>query len=142
MVLRFTRLRGTMELDSVLSREATFVVNNWLLLGICAFIVVATTWPKINEWVWHERLTVGPSFYNFWLPVPGCLLLAVMGISGDPVAQGVVVAVVARVSRARGRGPRGRVAPRRGRPVVRVPVVRADRADLFVGGRARRGGDR
>jgi hypothetical protein len=31
------------QIDSLLSREAMFVANNWLLLGICVFIVLATT---------------------------------------------------------------------------------------------------
>jgi cytochrome c-type biogenesis protein CcmF len=54
------------------SREAMFVANNWLLLGICVFIALATTWPKVSEWLWSERLTVGASFYNAWLAPVGC----------------------------------------------------------------------
>jgi cytochrome c-type biogenesis protein CcmF len=77
---RWNALRRPTSLDSLLSREATFVANNWLLLGICTFIVVATTWPKISEWISRERLTVGAAFYNFWLFIPGILLLALMGI--------------------------------------------------------------
>jgi cytochrome c-type biogenesis protein CcmF len=80
VVWRLPKLSRETEIDSVLSRDAMFVVNNWLLLGICIFIVVATTWPKVSEWLWKERLTVGASFYNFWLPIPGILLLAVVAI--------------------------------------------------------------
>ncbi|MEI8255711.1 MAG: cytochrome c-type biogenesis CcmF C-terminal domain-containing protein, partial [Deltaproteobacteria bacterium] len=76
VVWRLPKLRKPTEIDSVLSREAMFVANNWLLLGICLFIVIATTWPKVSEWLWHERLTVGASFYNFWLPIPGVVLMA------------------------------------------------------------------
>jgi cytochrome c-type biogenesis protein CcmF len=77
---RWAALRRPTTLDSLLSREAAFVANNWMLLGICTFIIVATTWPKISEWLSRERLTVGAAFYNFWLFIPGLLLLALMGI--------------------------------------------------------------
>ncbi len=80
VVWRLPKLSKETEIDSVLSREAMFVVNNWLLLGICMFIVIATTWPKVSEWLWKERLTVGASFYNFWLPIPGLTLLATVAI--------------------------------------------------------------
>jgi cytochrome c-type biogenesis protein CcmF len=77
---RWKALRRPTTIDSLLSREAAFVANNWMLLGMCTFIVVATTWPKISEWISRERLTVGAAFYNFWLFIPGLLLLALMGI--------------------------------------------------------------
>jgi cytochrome c-type biogenesis protein CcmF len=77
---RWSALRRPTSIDALLSREAAFVANNWLLLGICTFIVVATTWPKISEWISRERLTVGAAFYNFWLFIPGLALMALMGI--------------------------------------------------------------
>lgn len=77
---RWNALRRPTSIDALLSREATFVANNWMLLGICIFIVTATTWPKISEWLSKERLTVGASFYNFWLLIPGLTVLALMGI--------------------------------------------------------------
>jgi cytochrome c-type biogenesis protein CcmF len=80
IALRWRSLRRPTSIDALLSREATFVANNWMLLGICLFIVIATTWPKISEWLSRERLTVGASFYNFWLLVPGLTVLALMGI--------------------------------------------------------------
>lgn len=112
---RYPLLRKPTEIDAVLSREAMFVANNWLLLGICTFILVATTWPKLSEWLWRERVTVGANFYNAWLSVPGLVLLALMGIgtltpwrkgSGAllwkafrvPLAAGVLVALLAAIS--------------------------------------------
>lgn len=77
---RLPLLRKPAELDAVLSRESMFVANNWMLLGICVFITVATTWPKVSEWLWDERLTVGPTFYNAWLAPVGVVLLALIGI--------------------------------------------------------------
>ncbi len=80
IALRWRLLRKPTEIDSVLSREAMFVANNWVLLGIMTFILLATTWPKVSEWLWRERLTVGASFYNAWISVPGLTLLGLVGI--------------------------------------------------------------
>lgn len=80
VVWRLPKLRRPVQFDALLSREAMFVANNWLLLGICVFIALATTWPKVSEWLWNERLTVGPSFYNAWLAPAGIVLFALMGI--------------------------------------------------------------
>lgn len=80
VVWRLPALRRPAHFDAVLSREAMFVMNNWLLLGICVFIALATTWPKVSEWLWNDRLTVGPSFYNAWLAPAGVLLFGLMGV--------------------------------------------------------------
>jgi len=81
LVWRVPRLRSQGELESPLSREAAFVANNWALLGICMFIAVATTWPLVSEWLLSQKSTVGPTFYNFWLPVPGLIVFALMGMA-------------------------------------------------------------
>ncbi len=80
VVWRLPLLKKAAEIDSLLSREAMFVANNWMLLGICVFIALATTWPKIAEWLWGERLTVGATFYNAWLAPVAVALLLVMAI--------------------------------------------------------------
>ncbi|MBK8695246.1 MAG: cytochrome c biogenesis protein CcsA [Deltaproteobacteria bacterium] len=80
VVWRLPLLRKAAEIDALLSREAMFVANNWMLLGICVFIALATTWPKIAEWLWGERLTVGATFYNAWLAPVAVLLLLMMAI--------------------------------------------------------------
>ncbi len=80
VVWRLPKLRSPSQIDSVWSREAMFVVNNWMLLGICVFILLATTWPKVSEWLWNERLTVGASFYNAWLSPIGLVLFSIIGI--------------------------------------------------------------
>ncbi len=80
VVWRLPLIRKAAEIDALLSREAMFVANNWMLLGISVFIALATTWPKIAEWLWGERLTVGASFYNAWLAPVAVVLLLVMCI--------------------------------------------------------------
>jgi cytochrome c-type biogenesis protein CcmF len=78
IVWRLPRLRSEGRIESALSREATFVVNNWALLGMMTFILVATVFPKISE-LWGEQVTVGPPFFNRWLVPPGLAVFALMG---------------------------------------------------------------
>ena len=46
-------------LDSWLSREAAFLVNNWILLFAAFFILFATMFPTLSEALFGERITVG-----------------------------------------------------------------------------------
>jgi len=74
IVWRLPQLRSRGQIEAVLSREAAFVVNNWLLLGIASFILVATIFPRISEWLWNETVTVGPPFFNRWMAPLGLSL--------------------------------------------------------------------
>src|SRR5258708_37810626 len=58
VIYRLPLLRGRNELDSWLSREFAFLVNNWILLGCAFFILTATLFPTISEYVMHDRITV------------------------------------------------------------------------------------
>ncbi|HVU02087.1 MAG TPA: cytochrome c-type biogenesis CcmF C-terminal domain-containing protein [Polyangiaceae bacterium] len=80
IVWRLPQLRSRGQIEAVLSREAAFVVNNWLLVGSAAFILVATIFPRISEWLWNETVTVGPPFFNRWMAPLGLGLLALMGM--------------------------------------------------------------
>ncbi len=68
------------QIDSLVSREAAFVANNWVLLAMQLFIVTATVFPLVSEAVMHEEVTVGPTFYNRWMAPLGLVLFALMGI--------------------------------------------------------------
>jgi cytochrome c-type biogenesis protein CcmF len=80
VIYRLPRLRARNELDSWLSREFSFLINNWILLGCAFFILVATLFPTISEWVTGERITVGPPFFNKWMAPPGLTLLFLTGV--------------------------------------------------------------
>lgn len=77
--LRRKDLQSHGRIESVVSREAAFLINNWALIGIMLFVLVATVWPKISEFLWEETVTVGPPFFNTWMTPLGLLLLALMG---------------------------------------------------------------
>jgi cytochrome c-type biogenesis protein CcmF len=68
-------------IDALLSREAAFVANNWILVGMLLFVVVTTTFPLMSELVTGESVTVGPGFYNRWMTPLGIALFALMGVA-------------------------------------------------------------
>ena len=79
IVWRLPLLRSEGTLESIASRETAFVINNWGLLSIAAFIAVATVWPRISEWLLDQKSTLGPTFYNAWLPPLALLIFFLMG---------------------------------------------------------------
>ena len=79
IVYRASSLRARGRIDSPLSREFTFLLNNWILLAMMVFIAVATVWPRISEWLLEQKATIGPPFYNMFLPPLALLLIFLMG---------------------------------------------------------------
>ncbi|NUP14371.1 MAG: heme lyase CcmF/NrfE family subunit [Polyangiaceae bacterium] len=81
VVWRIPMLKSENSLESPLSRETAFVLNNWSLLACCTFIAVATCWPLFSEKFLNYKSAVGPTFYNFWLPIPFIVVFALMCIA-------------------------------------------------------------
>ena len=67
-------------MESILSREFTFLLNNYGLLGIMLFVLVATTFPMVSEALWNEKVTVGPPYYNAWMQPLGLTVFFLMGV--------------------------------------------------------------
>ncbi len=66
-LLLFTRLRDLRsehEIDSLLSREAFFLLNNLLFLGASFAVLWGTIYPLFSELVYNQKLTVGPPYFN------------------------------------------------------------------------------
>ena len=80
VIYRLPLLRSRNELDSWISREAAFLVNNWILLFAALFILFATMFPTLAEAVTGERVTVGPPFFNKWMLPVGLILLTLTGV--------------------------------------------------------------
>jgi len=68
------------EIESVWSREFTFLLNNWALIGFMLFVLVATMFPKLSEAFGGENVTVGPPYYNAWVQPLGLLIFLLMGV--------------------------------------------------------------
>ena len=80
IVYRLPLLRAENRIDSLLSREFAFLLQNWILLGMMVFVLIATTFPLISEAVRGETVTVGPGFYNKWMVPLGLVLMLLTGI--------------------------------------------------------------
>ncbi|MGE4053594.1 MAG: cytochrome c-type biogenesis CcmF C-terminal domain-containing protein [Vicinamibacterales bacterium] len=80
VIYRLPLLRARNELDSWLSREAAFMVNNWILLFSAFFVLFATMFPTLSEAVTGQRITVGPPFFNQWMRPIGLVLLFLTGV--------------------------------------------------------------
>jgi cytochrome c-type biogenesis protein CcmF len=80
IVWRLPLLRALTKLESLVSREATFLYNNLLLVALCLTILWGVMFPLLSEAVKGERITVGKPYYNFFLHSFGLPLLLLMGI--------------------------------------------------------------
>jgi cytochrome c-type biogenesis protein CcmF len=78
--LRLPLLRSRTTLESLVSREATFLYNNLLLVAFCLTILWGTMWPILTQAVRAEPSTVSKPYYNFFLHSFGLPLLLLMGI--------------------------------------------------------------
>jgi cytochrome c-type biogenesis protein CcmF len=78
--LRLPQLRTSARLESLVSREATFLYNNLLLVALCLTILWGTAWPILSEAVRGESVVVGRPYYDFFLRIFGLPLLLLMGI--------------------------------------------------------------
>jgi cytochrome c-type biogenesis protein CcmF len=57
-------LRSDNALDSLVSRESSFLFNNLILLAACFAVLWGTLFPVISEWVVGNKISVGPPFFN------------------------------------------------------------------------------
>lgn len=80
LVRRLPELRAQNRLESMVSRESTFLLNNLMLLGATFAVFWGTIFPLISEAVRGVKITVGAPFFN-QVNIPIALaLLALTGI--------------------------------------------------------------
>lgn len=77
--LRLDQLKEENRLDSFLSREATFLLNNLILLGAAIATLWGTIFPMISEIVAGKQITVAAPFFN---QVNGPIFLALVLLMG------------------------------------------------------------
>src|SRR4029077_13650504 len=80
VIWRLPLLKARNELDSWLSREAAFLVNNWVMLFAALFVLFGTMFPTLSEAVTGNRLTVAGPFFNKWMTPVGLILLMLTGV--------------------------------------------------------------
>jgi cytochrome c-type biogenesis protein CcmF len=82
---RAPQLRSEHRLDSLLSREAAFLLNNLVLVLMCAVIWWGTFFPLISEALTGRRHTFGPPMFDR-LTVPLAIVLVLLSGIGPLIA--------------------------------------------------------
>ena len=73
-------LKSENQLDSMISRESSFLFNNLILLVSCIAVLSGTLFPVFSEWISGSRISVGAPFFNkVNIPI-GLLLLFLTGV--------------------------------------------------------------
>jgi cytochrome c-type biogenesis protein CcmF len=85
VVSRRDILRSEHRLDSLLSREAIFLANNLVLVGLCFVVFWGTFFPLISEALTGKKASVGPPWFDQYT-VPLALLLVLLSGIGPVIA--------------------------------------------------------
>jgi cytochrome c-type biogenesis protein CcmF len=75
-----SHLKSEHHIESLVSRESSFLFNNLVLLAACFTILWGTLFPIISEYIEGSKVTVGPPFYNRVAVPIGIFLLFLTGI--------------------------------------------------------------
>ena len=79
VIFRRKELASPNRLESVVSRESSFILNNWVFMVLLAVVFGFTMLPVFSESISGERLTLGPHFFNV---VTGPLVLILLFLTG------------------------------------------------------------
>ncbi|HEU5350456.1 MAG TPA: heme lyase CcmF/NrfE family subunit [Terracidiphilus sp.] len=79
-ILQRDHLKSDHHVESLVSRESSFLFNNLVLLVACFVILWGTLFPIISEYVQGSKVTVGPPFYNRVAIPIGLFLLFLTGV--------------------------------------------------------------
>jgi cytochrome c-type biogenesis protein CcmF len=110
IVSRQRDLRSERRMESLASREAVFLVNNLLLVGLCVIVFWGTFFPLISEAVTGERSSLGSPWFDRYVTPLAIALVLFTGIGpllawrrisagralrlfGPPVAFAIVLTV-------------------------------------------------
>jgi len=77
---RWNSLKSTRRLDSVASREATFMLNNWLFCAMTAVVFFGTLWPKLKEGLTGQEVSITAPWFDKWMVPLAIILVFLMGI--------------------------------------------------------------
>jgi cytochrome c-type biogenesis protein CcmF len=81
LLWRWDELKSEAQMTSLLSREALFLLNNLLFLGILVVCFWGVIFPLISELTTGQKVTVGPPFYERATGPLFAGLLFLMGIA-------------------------------------------------------------
>lgn len=81
LISRWDSLKSKGQMTSLLSREALFMYNNLLFMGILVVCFWGVIFPLISELVTGQKITVGPPFYERATAPQFAGLLLLMGVA-------------------------------------------------------------
>ena len=77
---RLPYLRSESQLESVISRESSFLFNNLILLASCFAVLWGTLFPVISEYASGEKISLDTAWYNRLMVPIGLFLLFLTGV--------------------------------------------------------------
>jgi cytochrome c-type biogenesis protein CcmF len=77
---RLEYLKSESELESVISRESSFLFNNLILLASCFAVLWGTLFPVISEWATGDKISLDADWYNRLMVPIGLFLLLLTGV--------------------------------------------------------------
>ncbi len=80
LISRMSLLRSENSLESYISREAIFLYNNLLLVGLAFAVFWGTMFPVLSEAVQGQKITVGQGFFDQVAAPIGLALLLFTGV--------------------------------------------------------------
>ena len=81
LLQRWNDLKADVQMTSLFSREALFMLNNLLFMGILVICLWGVIFPLISELVAGQKVTVGPPFYERATSPLFVALLFLMGVA-------------------------------------------------------------
>ncbi len=81
LVKRLDTLKAEHEIESMISRETAFVVQNLLFLAIAFVVFLGTVFPLLSELVTGTKITVGPPYFQKATAPLFAALILLMGIA-------------------------------------------------------------
>jgi cytochrome c-type biogenesis protein CcmF len=80
LIWRLPKLRSPNKLESVVSREASFIINNWIFMAILFVVFVGTLFPVFTEMLGGVRRILGPPYFNTFAGLLALMLMVLTGV--------------------------------------------------------------
>ena len=80
VMIRRNDIRSPNQIESFMSREAGFLLNNWVFISLLIWIFTGTLFPVVSEAVQGTQITVGPGFFPIMAGPLALFLLFLTGV--------------------------------------------------------------
>ena len=80
LIRRVPELRSQTRIDSMVSREASFLLNNYAFLALLAIVFYGTLYPVVSEAISGTKVQIGPPFFQRYAGPVAIFLLFLTGV--------------------------------------------------------------